>query len=111
MLDVQCQYARGSLIVRIGGELDFQTAAQFRSVVEKELDETGAQNLILNLEALKFVDSSGLGAILGRYKRVMAAGGNVYMVGVAGQSRRILELSGVLRIIPVFKSEKQALGA
>jgi stage II sporulation protein AA (anti-sigma F factor antagonist) len=107
---VTCHYTRGCLIARVQGELDYCSAPAFRTAVEARLDETEALHLILNLEGLTFVDSSGLGALLGRYRRMVKAGGTVSLVGVSDQARRILEQAGIFRIIPVFKSEEQAVG-
>lgn len=97
------------LIVRAEGELDLSTAPQFRAGVEHALDRTMARDLLLNMRGVTFVDSSGLGAILGRYRRVSQAGGRVVMCGVTGRVKPIIELSGLMRIVPLFDSEREAI--
>jgi stage II sporulation protein AA (anti-sigma F factor antagonist) len=99
------------LIARIDGELDLSTAPQFRAALEQALDRTMARDLVLNMKGVGFVDSSGLGAILGRYRRVTQAGGKMAICGVSGRVKPILELSGILRIVPLFDSETGALAS
>lgn len=100
-LRISVEHTRDAVLVRLAGELDEHSAAQFRETVEHELDESGSSNLLLDLSEVSFIDSSGLGALLGRYKRVSQAEGKMAITGASTQVRRILELSGVLRIIPL----------
>lgn len=98
-----------TLVVRLGGELDLHTAQGFRDVVEGRLDaDENLVNLILNLNRVEFVDSSGLGAILGRYKRISQRGGQVYLVRVNPRVRRIFELSGLFKILAEAGTEEEA---
>lgn len=108
-IDVESK--NGVLVVRVEGELDAATAPVFREAVESALDKTMARDLILNLKGVGFIDSSGLGAILGRYRRVSQAGGRVCLGSVPSKTRRILDLSGIPRIIPIFESEAEALAS
>ncbi len=99
-----------SLVVRLAGELDLHTAIQFREVVESRLDaDDSLTSLILNMSRVEFVDSSGLGAILGRYKRISQRGGQVYLVRVQPRVRRIFELSGLFKILSEAASEEEAV--
>lgn len=98
-----------TLIVRPSGELDIHTAVTFRSETERNLLSTGAKKLIVSLKNVTFIDSSGLGALIGRYRRMVELGGRMVIVSVPSRVRPVLELSGVLKILPVFESEKRAL--
>lgn len=100
---------RKNLVVRLKGELDHHTSPLFRNAVEKELARGIAQNLILNLEELNFMDSSGLGVILGRYKQISEKGGKLVACRLRPQVERIYELSGLSKIIPVYRSEQEAI--
>jgi len=66
-------------------------------------------NLILDATEISFIDSSGLGALLGRYKLIQQKGGRMSIFGVKPSVFRILELSGILKIIPIFTTESLAL--
>jgi len=110
-VNIDYQAVAGKLVVRLEGELDLHTAERFRQVVERALAETGARDLVLNLGRVTFIDSSGLGVILGRYKRLRESGGNMSLVRASSRIKPILEISGILRIIPLYGSEQQALEA
>lgn len=98
---IDFEVSRNQLLVRLAGELDEHTATQFRESVEARLDEDGERDLLLDLSEVTFIDSSGLGAILGRYKRISQAERRMAVAAASPQVRRILELSGLLKIIPL----------
>jgi len=98
-----------NLIVKVVGELDLVVAKEFRETVDKMLMDRPVKNLILDFSKVSFIDSSGLGAILGRYKLVQQKEGKMSILGVTPAVYRILELSGIMRIIPIFKPEDTTL--
>lgn len=98
-----------SLVARVDGELDMLVAGDFRTQMESTLDREAVPNLILNFSEVSFIDSSGLGVILGRYKRISQAGGCMAIVNPQPQVQRILELSGIMRIINTYPSEEDAI--
>ena len=100
---------RGVLIVRVEGELDMHVADKFRQIIDNALDTSGVKHILFNLEAVNFIDSSGLGVILGRYKRINAAGGKVLVAHIQPQVVQIFELSGLLKIIKFYNTESEAL--
>ncbi|MEW5922064.1 MAG: anti-sigma F factor antagonist [Bacillota bacterium] len=102
---------KNDLIVRLEGELDHHTANIFRDAVDKELAKDIVQNVVLNLDSLTFMDSSGIGAILGRYRQVKAKGGKMVFCGPSKHIKKILQLGGLLTIIPVCSDENKALQA
>lgn len=95
-----------SLVVKVSGDLDLVIAKEFRETVDKILWDKPLKNLILDLADVQFIDSSGLGAILGRYKLIQQRGGKMSIWGVKPSVYRILDLSGIMKIIPVFKTEE-----
>lgn len=100
-----------SLIVRVSGELDMVAADYFRREVDENMGKNCCDNIVLNLDRVNFIDSSGLGVILGRYKKLAALGGKLAIVGAPPQVKRILELSGLLRIAKAHENETEALQA
>jgi stage II sporulation protein AA (anti-sigma F factor antagonist) len=98
-----------TLIARLAGELDLRVADDLRAGLDRALDDTGAINLVFNLEKVSFMDSSCLGVILGRYKRVCGNKGTMTFVAVAPGIRRVLEFSGLFRIGKEFPTEEIAL--
>ncbi len=97
------------LVVHVFGELDLNTAPDFRATVEEQLDaRPDLVDMILVLRDVTFIDSSGLGAILGRYKRLRAHGGRIVAAAPSPQARKVFDLSGLASIIPVCNTEDEA---
>lgn len=107
-MKIDSEVLENTLILRLHGELDVHTAEIFKAEADELLD-LGPSNVILNVEEVTFIDSSGLGAILGRFKRISSAQGRMVIVRPKPHIRQILELSGLRQIIPVYYSEKTAL--
>ncbi|MBU7007708.1 STAS domain-containing protein [Phosphitispora fastidiosa] len=110
-MNIESVANRKTLILRVSGELDMLVADDFRRKTDALMENHCSRNLVLNLAGVNFIDSSGLGAILGRYKNITMGGGKVALVGAPPQVRRILELSGILRITSEFETENDALEA
>ncbi|MFC0473346.1 anti-sigma F factor antagonist [Halalkalibacter kiskunsagensis] len=97
------------LLVRLEGELDHHTAEELRGQVEQKLADGKVKHIVLNLELLTFMDSSGLGVILGRYKQVKANGGEMVVCAISSSVKRLFEMSGLFKIIRLEDSEQFAL--
>ena len=108
---MECQHIGQSLVVRLAGELDLVTAAEFRRVVDDLLDRRRVRNVYVNLERVTFIDSSFLGALLGRYRRISQEGGRMGVIRPQGSVRPTLEVSGIFRTLTEFGSESEALAA
>ncbi|HOB12591.1 MAG TPA: anti-sigma F factor antagonist [Syntrophomonadaceae bacterium] len=100
---------RDTLVVRISGELDMLVADQLRQAIDQRLDAASIRTLVLNLEKVTFIDSSGLGVIIGRYKKVSAQQGRMYIVGACTSVEKILHFSGIDKLVPLYRSEKDVV--
>ncbi|MHA6251048.1 anti-sigma F factor antagonist [Oceanobacillus sp. CAU 1775] len=99
------------LIVRLTGELDHHAAEVLRNEWKRMIYEHGVEHVILNLEDITFMDSSGLGVILGRYKEIMQLGGELVVCSIAPSIKRLFEISGLFKIIRLEENETIALEA
>ncbi len=90
------------LTVRLEGELDHYTTTNVRKALEKELVSTGAINVAFDFSGVTFMDSSGIGMILGRYKTVRALGGRLILFGMNAQTERLIRMSGVDKIAEIY---------
>ena len=97
------------LFVKIKGELDHHTAKEIRNKIDFELDHNRVKNILFDFSELSFMDSSGIGVIMGRYKKISQKNGQVGIYHINPQVRRIFEISGLLRILQEFKSKEQAV--
>lgn len=98
-----------ALIVRIEGELDHHMAVEIRDKIDREISKHAVRNLIFDFEKLNFMDSSGIGVILGRYKLIQRMEGKACLVHLNPQVTRIIHVSGIHKIIPVYSSINEAL--
>lgn len=108
-MQIETRCEKNTLIVKVIGELDLVVAEKFKNTTEQELLQPKMQNLILDLKDVNFIDSSGLGAILGRYKTVLHKKGKMAIVYPQPAVKRILELAGLLRIITIYHDLPSAL--
>ncbi|MEW6521950.1 MAG: anti-sigma factor antagonist [Bacillota bacterium] len=105
MLKLSFRQDNGWLRASVQGELDVASAPVFRARIQEALDEHQVRRLVLDLRDLTFIDSSGVGAILGRYRQLAALRGEMRVVGVSARIRPVLELSGLGRIVPLERAQ------
>lgn len=89
------------LIIKIFGELDQHKASSVREKRTGNLAERGRLMSAFNFENVTFMDSSGIGVIMGRYKTVTALGGKVIIYGASDAVNRLIEMSGIKSIVTV----------
>jgi stage II sporulation protein AA (anti-sigma F factor antagonist) len=111
MAMVELEVAGEVLVARLFGEIDLRVADDLRRTLEQALDHFPVRHLVFDFEGVSFIDSTGLGVILGRYKRLANAGGRLGVTGLGLPVRRVLELSGILRVAREFGSRAEALEA
>lgn len=92
------------LYVKIVGELDHHSAAEIKDQVDAKIISEGISTLVFDLSGLSFMDSSGIGVIIGRYKLMKSLGGQVYIVSTNKNVDKLLALSGIPDIIKVADS-------
>ena len=97
-----------TLTIKLDGELDLVSAHEFRETVDRAMEEMMSKNLIIDLNKVTFIDSSGLGVILGRFRKIKANSGEMVIFGPTANIRRILELSGITNSIPICWTEAEA---
>lgn len=90
------------LIFEITEELDHHVVEKMRKRTDYEIQRLMPKNVIFDFSKVKFMDSAGIGLILGRYKQVTNFGGEMKIVNVNERIRRILEMSGITKIISVI---------
>ncbi len=91
-----------TLIVNFNGELDHHSAEETRKEIDRTYFEKRLKNIVLDLKNLNFMDSSGIGLIMGRYKNVSDNGGKLYIINVSSRVEKILKMSGILKIVEIY---------
>ena len=88
-------------------ELDHHNAEGIRLVADQLIEQHQIKYVIFDFEGTNFMDSSGIGVIMGRYKLIYLLGGEVWAVHANDRIKKILTMSGVTRIIQIYEEEKQ----
>ncbi|WP_042458049.1 anti-sigma F factor antagonist [Neobacillus dielmonensis] len=97
------------LCIRLGGELDHHTADELREKASDLIERNEIRHIVLNLEQLTFMDSSGLGVILGRYKQIKQVHGEMVVCAISPSLQRLFDMSGLFKIIKMEPTEEFAL--
>lgn len=120
-MEYEIQTEKQSLIVKVRGELDHHYADILRKKIDAELLSVRVRNVIFDFSGLTFMDSSGIGMLMGRYKTVRHLGGEIRIVcaektatdrygrSVPDGIERILDMSGVFRFIRRCATVEEAL--
>lgn len=88
------------LISCIKGEVDHHSAMPLRQAIDKSMKAFQCSNLILDFSGVEFMDSSGIGVVLGRYKKLNKSGGQIYISGCSSYIEKLLDMAGVFSIVP-----------
>lgn len=97
------------LVVTPEGELDSHYADKMREKVDSAAEKYGLRNIIIDLKNVNFMDSSGIGFIVGRYKFASRKGGVTAAAEAPLQLKKLLVLSGLHRIISMYDSLEEAV--
>jgi stage II sporulation protein AA (anti-sigma F factor antagonist) len=108
-LEVTTDLKNDVLIVRLNGELDHHSAEHVKAELEKKIETNTFRHMLVSLENLTFMDSSGIGVLIGRYKKLKQHGGQLMLAHVDASIYRIFEMSGLFKIIDVQPTEADAL--
>ncbi len=106
-MDLKILRDKNTLIVGLKGEIDHHNSEIIKDKMDEGIIKYHCKNIILDISTVEFMDSSGIGLILGRYKKINALDGNMYIVGNA-KLTKILEMSGIDKIIKIFDSMEAA---
>lgn len=95
-------------IIDLSGEVDAYTSARFREAMV-DLIDAGAASLIVSMMKVEYIDSSGLGALVGGLKRSTERGGRIVIVCDNPQIRKVFEITGLEKVFPLYEAEADAL--
>lgn len=97
------------LIVSLIGELDHHTAEEVRVKIDDRIERDNIRKVIMDFENVTFMDSSGIGVVIGRFKKLQNRDGKVCVASVNKRVDKVFKLSGLYKIISVFDDINEAL--
>lgn len=106
-LKVEMFIKRHILYVRLNGELDQNNVEKLRVRIVELIDKYMIKHLVLNFKQLQFMDSSGIGFIIGRFKKLKKVDGEVILCSMNESILRIVRLSGLTKICKIKNDEDE----
>ncbi len=95
------------LTLKITEEIDEHTTEKLRRKIDNEITRFLPRKVIFDFSNVSFMDSAGIGMLLGRYKVIKMLGGQLELLNVNRQIEKIFEISGILKIIPLIKDNDE----
>ena len=100
-MPMRCEREGGALTFYVSGEVDHHGAKGLLQGIDGQLEESFVKTVVVDLSGVSFMDSSGIGLIMGRYKLMNGRGGIVRVIGLKKRDRRIVEMSGLKKLIEI----------
>jgi anti-sigma B factor antagonist len=107
-IDIKTEDDGGALVYRLRGSLDVATSPSVRAALVEAAAE-GNHHIVVDLSRLEFLDSTGLGALIGAHKRAAENGGTVRLAVGDGAISRLLNITGLMRIFPTYATSEDAV--
>lgn len=99
------------LVFEITEELDHHHVEIIRRRADYEIQRFMPKRVVFDFNRVVFMDSAGIGLVVGRYKTLNSLGGSLEMTNVSDKLKRVFEMSGILKIIPIIENfEKEKIG-
>lgn len=95
-----------TLFVKLPDEIDHHKAKALAEKIDEAIVERGPKELVFDFSGVRFMDSSGIGLLIGRYRNMKCLGAQVYMQGVTGHMAKLIALSGVEKFIGKYEEIK-----
>jgi stage II sporulation protein AA (anti-sigma F factor antagonist) len=91
-----------TLTASLSGDIDHASAFSMREDIDFAIDRHQPHTLILNFEAVDFMDSSGIGLIMGRFRKLEPIGGKILIKGAEGTIRKVLKIAGIEKLAEIL---------
>lgn len=109
-LTLSTREVAGTTIVAVGGEIDVYTAPKLRDKIT-ELVADGVYTIVIDMESVEFLDSTGLGVLVGGLKKVRAHAGSLELICTQDRLLKIFRITGLAKVFVIHDSADGALAA
>ena len=93
------------VIAYLNGEIDHHSAKGIRTKIDGAVGEQSPSLLVLDFSGVSFMDSSGIGLVMGRYKLIHSIGGTLHVVNVSPSAYKIMTLAGLQNLATITETE------
>lgn len=109
---IKCYLEDKTLLVEIlSRELDHHVARDVKSEIDEILKKKQIDYIIFDFQYVNFMDSSGIGVIIGRYKKIVSHGGKIAVINMNDRLKKIFNLSGMNKIISMYDNFEDAINS
>jgi anti-sigma B factor antagonist len=105
-IDIRTEHHGEAVVYTLRGSLDLATSPSVRAALVQAADR---HLIVVDLRKLEFLDSTGLGALIGAHRRALEHDGSVRLVVNEGSIARLLNITGLMRVFPVYHTLEDAL--
>ena len=99
-----------AVVVAVRGDLDLDGGEDLRTALRQALDEDPGRRIVVDLEGVDFMDSAGIGVLVGGRERARGNDGDLVLVATGRSVLRVLALTGLDRVFEIFTGRREALG-
>lgn len=107
-LSLETRHEDGRTIIEVGGEIDVYTAPRLRDKITELVGE-GSYNLVIDMQKVDFLDSTGLGVLVGGMKKVRAHDGSMRLICNQERLLKIFRITGLAKVFAIHDSQADAL--
>ena len=108
-MQISARYLEGRVILDVSGDIDLANSPAMRKMLLGEIKEKRTPKVFLNLEKVRYIDSSGIASLVEGLKASRDLGSRLILYGLGPTVREVMELSRLQRIFEIYESEEQAL--
>ena len=94
------------LFVKLPEEIDHHKVQRLALEIDQAIVDKAPEKVVFDFEKVRFMDSSGIGLLIGRYRNVECLGGSVYTYGVHGHMEKLIAMSGIEKYIGKYEETK-----
>ena len=109
-MQISARRSNTTTIFDLSGDIDFANSPEVRESVLREIGEIRASRVLVNLTAVRYIDSSGVASLVEGLKASRDHGSRFILFGLSTAAREVLQLSRLLKVFEVYDSEEEALG-
>jgi len=109
-VEIKTRTVDGVVILDIDGEIDLYNAPEIKDTIKAQMDG-GHKKIIINLENVSYIDSSGIGALISSLSNLKKIGGGLKIINVYDSVRKVFELTKLTSFFEIYDSEEEAVSA
>ena len=94
-MSVNIDICDNQIVAHINGDIDHHSAKEIRETIDSVVERTRPQKLTLDFYGVTFMDSSGIGLVMGRYKLIRSLGGELEIINVSSHIKKVMRISGL----------------